>query len=198
MNIFSKKLFVVLISFILFSSSVNLVRAGDIQGMCSCGVCALDPAPVRASRENLLEEMCAEICARPAPGCAAPGSERVTEISCVGGGAPDPILGCTDGGSEEKSETEKSTVKAIQLESPIEDTDIVPLIGRVIKTALGVVGAIALLMFVYGGLIWLTSGGSPDKIKKGMDVLIWVAIGLVVIFASYTLVDFVFTAFGIS
>jgi len=53
-------------------------------------------------------------------------------------------------------------------------------------------------MFVYGGLIWLTSGGTPDKIKKGMDVLLWAAIGLVVIFASYTLVDFVFTALGVS
>jgi uncharacterized membrane protein YjfL (UPF0719 family) len=45
--------------------------------------------------------------------------------------------------------------------------------------------------------MWLTSGGSPDKIKKGMDVLIWAAIGLIVIFASYTLVEFVFEALGV-
>jgi hypothetical protein len=36
----------------------------------------------------------------------------------------------------------------------------------------------------------MTSGGSAEKIKKGRDIIIWSAIGLVVIFASYGLVRF--------
>ncbi len=62
------------------------------------------------------------------------------------------------------------------------------LIGRVINSILGVVGSIALIMFIFGGLTWMTSGGSADKIKKGRDIIVWSAIGLVVIFASYGLV----------
>jgi hypothetical protein len=71
------------------------------------------------------------------------------------------------------------------------------LIGRIIKAVLGIVGALALAMFVFGGFTWLTSGGSPDKIKKGKDILMWAVIGLIIIFTSYTLVDFILTAFGL-
>lgn len=61
------------------------------------------------------------------------------------------------------------------------------LIGKVITAVLGVVGSLALLIFVYGGLIWMTSSGSPEKIKQGRDTLLWAAIGLVVIFSAYGL-----------
>ena len=62
------------------------------------------------------------------------------------------------------------------------------LIGRIIDTVLGVVGSIALLMFVYGGIIWMTSSGSPEKVKSGRDTLVWSAIGLAIIFSAYGLV----------
>ena len=71
------------------------------------------------------------------------------------------------------------------------------LIGKVINAILGMVGSIALLMFVYGGFLWLTAGGNPEQIKKGKDVLVWASIGLVVIFTSYALVHFIIKALGV-
>ncbi|MCK4554394.1 hypothetical protein KAU19_05550 [Candidatus Parcubacteria bacterium] len=69
------------------------------------------------------------------------------------------------------------------------------LIGRIINAVLGIVGSIALAMFIYGGFTWMTSSGNSEKVQKGKDILIWAALGLVVIFASYALVNFViFTA----
>jgi len=65
---------------------------------------------------------------------------------------------------------------------------------RVVKPVLGIIGSIALIMFVYGGFLWLTSGGSPDKIKKGRDVFMWSGIGIIVILTSYILLKFVFDA----
>lgn len=62
------------------------------------------------------------------------------------------------------------------------------LIGKIINSVLGVVGSLALLMFVYGGLTWMTSSGSQEKVKKGRDIIVWSAIGLAIIFASYGLV----------
>ncbi|MFZ4631641.1 MAG: hypothetical protein ACOYL8_00355 [Patescibacteria group bacterium] len=62
------------------------------------------------------------------------------------------------------------------------------LIGKIINSALGIVGSITLLMFVYGGLTWMTSSGSSEKIKKGRDIILWSAIGLAIIFTSYALV----------
>jgi len=80
------------------------------------------------------------------------------------------------------------------LENPLVTSDIRVIIGRVIKALLGISGAVALLMFVWGGFQWLISGGSPDKIKKGKDTLLWAALGLVIIFTSYTIVTAVITA----
>ena len=65
------------------------------------------------------------------------------------------------------------------------------LIGRVIGAALGIVGSLALLMFIYGGFTWMTSAGSAEKVTKGKGIMVWAAIGLVVIFSSYALVKFV-------
>ena len=65
------------------------------------------------------------------------------------------------------------------------------LIGRVINGALGVVGSIALVMFIYGGFTWMTAAGNSEQVTKGKNIIVWAAIGLVVIFASYSLVRFV-------
>jgi len=37
------------------------------------------------------------------------------------------------------------------------------LIGRVINGILSVVGSLALVMFIYGGLLWMTSAGSNQR-----------------------------------
>ena len=65
------------------------------------------------------------------------------------------------------------------------------LIGTIINAVLGVVGSLALLMFIFGGLTWMTSGGSAEKVKKGRDIIMWSAIGLAIIFMSYGLVRFI-------
>ena len=65
------------------------------------------------------------------------------------------------------------------------------LIGRVINAVLGVVGSLALLMFIYGGLVWMTASGNSEKVEKGKSILMWATIGLVVIFSSYSLINFI-------
>jgi hypothetical protein len=72
------------------------------------------------------------------------------------------------------------------------NTNSVPkLIGNIINGALGVVGSLALLMFIYGGFTWMLAAGNEQAVEKGKNILMWAAIGLVVIFASYSLVSFV-------
>jgi len=82
------------------------------------------------------------------------------------------------------------TEQSIELENPLGSEVSNPniLIGRIIDAILGLVGSLALVMLVYGGLTWMTSSGNPEKVKKGRDILIWSTIGLVIVFASYGLV----------
>lgn len=74
------------------------------------------------------------------------------------------------------------------------DVTIATIIGRLISTVLGVTGSVALLMFVYGGFLWLISAGEPEKVKKGKEVMKWAVFGLVIIVLAYTIVRAIVTA----
>lgn len=77
------------------------------------------------------------------------------------------------------------------LDNPIGTYSIPELIGRVIRALLGIIGSLALIMFVAGGLMWMTSMGNEKRVAAGKSTLIWAAVGLVVVFFSYVIVKFV-------
>ena len=65
------------------------------------------------------------------------------------------------------------------------------MIGRLINRLLGIVGGIALLFFVYGGILWMTAAGNQERITKGKGAVVWAALGLVAIFSAYAIIKFV-------
>ena len=75
------------------------------------------------------------------------------------------------------------------LYNPLGTNDIRVVIGNVVKAILGLSGLAALIMCVYGGILWVTSMGNPKRIEEGKQTLIWAVIGLVVLFASYAAVN---------
>jgi len=69
-------------------------------------------------------------------------------------------------------------------------TDSVPtVIGNIIRVFLGVVGSIALALLIYGGVIWMTAGGNPDRMKKAKGTIVWSILGLAIILGSYTIIS---------
>ena len=83
---------------------------------------------------------------------------------------------------------------AVVLDDPLGGVSIPVLIGRVISAGLGITGSLALLMFIYGGFIWMTSGGDKERVTKGRKTLTWAVIGLLVIFGAYIAVNTIITA----
>ncbi|HOX60754.1 MAG TPA: pilin, partial [Candidatus Magasanikbacteria bacterium] len=83
---------------------------------------------------------------------------------------------------------------SVKLANPLgaQDIKISTIIGRVIKTALGVMGSFAFLAFVYGGFLWLIAGGNDERVKKGKDSMVWATIGIFVIFSAYGLMSLFF------
>lgn len=65
-----------------------------------------------------------------------------------------------------------------------------------INTLFGIAGSIALAMFVWGGVLWLTSAGNEKQVAKGRGVIQWTTLGMIMMFASYTLVSYLFSSFG--
>lgn len=71
---------------------------------------------------------------------------------------------------------------AVAISNPLNVESLPGLVNNVIKGLLGVVGAISLLMIVIGGILWMTSAGNADRVKKGKDTLVWAVIGLGAVF----------------
>ena len=81
---------------------------------------------------------------------------------------------------------------SVFLHNPL-GTDITPqtFIGGIIRAILGIVGSLALVMFIYGGFTGMTETGNAEQVVNGRNTLVWAAIGLIVIFTSYALVRFI-------
>ena len=54
---------------------------------------------------------------------------------------------------------------------------------------------IATLMFVYAGFVYLTAGGSPDKIKSATKIFTNVFIGLIFVLGAFLIVDTIMKTF---
>jgi hypothetical protein len=62
---------------------------------------------------------------------------------------------------------------------------------------LGIVGSLTLVMFIYGGLLFLTSSGSSEQVSKAKGVLMAAVIGLIIVFSSYLIIKFALGSVGI-
>lgn len=102
-----------------------------------------------------------------------------------------PMMTSAQGATASTSSCPAGTICLI---NPLSAKTVPELISNILKAVIGIVGALALLVFVYGGFLWLTSGGDSAKISAGKEAMKWAAIGLAVIFTSYGLVRFVFSA----
>jgi|GEM_PF-1983778 len=70
--------------------------------------------------------------------------------------------------------------------------DIRETVARIIKIALGILGIIVTLIIIYGGYVWMTAGGSEQKVSLAKKILINGVIGLVIIILAYALTVWIF------
>lgn len=84
----------------------------------------------------------------------------------------------------------------INLQNPLSSNDIPTIVGNAIKVAMGIMGSLALVVFVYGGFRWLTAAGNSESIETGTSAMIWATIGIFIIFSSYAILQLVFNAIG--
>ncbi|MCK5481702.1 MAG: hypothetical protein KAJ06_11165, partial [Gammaproteobacteria bacterium] len=71
------------------------------------------------------------------------------------------------------------------------ETDAKTFIVNIIKYVLTFLGIIAVVMVMYGGFIWMTSNGQPDRIQKAKNTLIAAVIGLIIVLSAFAIVTFI-------
>ncbi len=64
-------------------------------------------------------------------------------------------------------------------------------IMSIIRVLIGFLGIIAIVIILWGGFVWLTSGGNEEKVGQAKQIITAGIIGLVVIFVSYAIAQFV-------
>jgi Type IV secretion system pilin len=69
-------------------------------------------------------------------------------------------------------------------------------IGQVVNILLYILGSIAVLMIVIGGIRYTTSNGDSSQIKGAKDTIMYAVVGLVVAIMAYAIVNFVVKAFA--
>jgi hypothetical protein len=70
-------------------------------------------------------------------------------------------------------------------------TDIRLVVAKIIRTALGLLGIVALVLMLYAGFVWMTAGGNEDNISTAKKILFNSVIGLAIILSSYAIASFV-------
>lgn len=62
---------------------------------------------------------------------------------------------------------------------------------NITNTILYVVGAIAVLMLVWGGIRYIISGGDSKKVTDAKNTILYALLGLIIAFFAYAIVNFV-------
>jgi len=60
----------------------------------------------------------------------------------------------------------------------------------IIKTALGLLGTIFIVLIIYAGFLWMTAGGEEEKTKKATTLITQAVIGLAIVLSAYAITVF--------
>ncbi|MFZ2803967.1 MAG: Ig-like domain-containing protein [Patescibacteria group bacterium] len=74
--------------------------------------------------------------------------------------------------------------------------DLITIIGRIIYIFLGFLGIVFLVLMLYAGYLWMTSGGNPEQVKKATATIRNAVIGLVIIASAWAITAFILGFFA--
>lgn len=95
------------------------------------------------------------------------------------------------GGTPTSGRTSQATNQLIATRAGLAGGDPINIIGNIIQIALGLLGVLLLLYFLYAGFLWMTSGGDSGQTDKAKGYMKSAVIGLVIIVTSFALSSFV-------
>lgn len=114
----------------------------------------------------------------PIVSVALPAEVANAQNSC--GGVETAIINCAQPGKGDKD-----------TEVAVEDTGLWGLLILTINIMTAGVGVLAVGGFVYGGILYTTSRGNPDQVKKARSVFTNVIIGVVCFGGMFALLNFI-------
>lgn len=62
------------------------------------------------------------------------------------------------------------------------------LFSSAINLMLAFMGSIALILYIFAGIMWMTAGGNDERVKKAQRIFVWTTLGALAMGASYMIV----------
>lgn len=181
-----KKIFTAFFACLLILSGIFInftntqVEAVDSSCLCACTKTVSPGTKTCFFPQTANEAACRKTCTDNGMTFLACDSSKPTEgtMSCV-----------------ENTDSSDSSNEQVSFANPVpalSGKSVPDLVGLIIKSLLGIIGAMALVIFIYAGFVWMTAQGNSTKIQKAREIMTYATIGLIVIFGSYVLLRFVF------
>jgi hypothetical protein len=74
--------------------------------------------------------------------------------------------------------------------------DFVTVFINIATWILGITGSLALLFFIYGGVMFLISGGSSERVQQAKQIIIGSIIGVVIVLTSFMIINTILISLG--
>lgn len=72
------------------------------------------------------------------------------------------------------------------------------LVSNLITLALVIASIVAFGFLIYGGIMWITSGGDKSKTEQARNTITAALIGLIIVFGSWAIMQIIEAVFGVS
>ncbi len=73
---------------------------------------------------------------------------------------------------------------------------VLDLLGRIVKALMYAMGSILFALYIYAGILWMTSSGSSEKVGMAKKIVVWSTLGVIVQLSAYMIVNIVFKFTG--
>ena len=74
------------------------------------------------------------------------------------------------------------------------NNDLMKTVNIIINVIIGVIGFVAVVVIILGGVQYTTSAGDPGKVKKAKDTILYGIVGLVIALLAFAIVNFVLSS----
>lgn len=78
----------------------------------------------------------------------------------------------------------------------VQDRTFGDLVLDIVNYFIGFLGFLATIVFVYSGVLWVTSGGAEERIAKAKKIMTYAALGLIIVILSFSIVQFITSSAG--
>lgn len=111
----------------------------------------------------------------------------LTALSVLGIATPVNAIPCPDNPSQDVTDLSDCG----EVTASGSKRDLMGTLNTIINVVIGVIGFVAVIVIILGGVNYTTSAGAADKVKQAKDTIMYGIVGLVIALLAFAIVNFV-------